>query len=189
MGLDLGRHQRLGVGGLVGLVVAEAAVPDQIDHDVPAPALAVGHRQANRGRAGLDVVSVDVDDRHVEALGHVGRVWGGASVLGVGREPHLVVLDDVDRSPGPVALQRLKVEGLGDDALRREGGVPVQQHWDGSSRVVGEGAALEDRTAGSGRRRSPPGRRTRGDWGWGRGGLRSSPPRWSRKSPGGRSGT
>ena len=46
--LDLGRHQRLRVGGLVGLVVAEAAVADHVDDDVAAPALAVGHRQPDR---------------------------------------------------------------------------------------------------------------------------------------------
>jgi hypothetical protein len=42
--LDLRRHYRLRVGGLIGLVVAEAPVPDQVDDHVPAPALAVGHR-------------------------------------------------------------------------------------------------------------------------------------------------
>ena len=126
--LDLGRHQRLGVGGLVGLVVAEAAVADQVDDDVAAPALAVGHRQPDRADAGLGVVGVDVDDRDVEALRHVGRVRGGAGLLGLGGEADLVVLDDVDGAAGGVAGQRLQVEGLGDDALAGEGGVAVQQH-------------------------------------------------------------
>ena len=49
--LDRRRHQRLRVGGLVGLVVAVAAVADQVDDDVAAPALAVGHRQPDRGDA------------------------------------------------------------------------------------------------------------------------------------------
>ena len=52
----------------------------------------------------LDVVGVDVDDRDVEALRHVGGVGGRAALLGVGREAHLVVLDDVDRAAGRVAV-------------------------------------------------------------------------------------
>ena len=98
--LDLRRHRRLRVGGLVGLVVAEAAVADHVDDDVAAPALAVGHRQPHRRRAGLDVVGVDVDDRDVEALRHVGRVGGRARLFGVGGEADLVVLDQVDRAAG-----------------------------------------------------------------------------------------
>ncbi len=143
MGLDLRRLHRLRVGGLVGLVVAEAPVADHVDDDVAPPALPIGHRQAACRRAGLDVVGVDVDDRHVEALGDVGRVRGGAGVLGVGGETHLVVLDDVDGATGAVALQRLEVERLGDDALRREGGVAVQQDRHGSLRVVGQRRPVE----------------------------------------------
>ena len=42
--LDRRRLLRLGVGGLVGLVVAVAAVADQVDDDVAVELLAVGHR-------------------------------------------------------------------------------------------------------------------------------------------------
>ena len=145
MRFDRRRHRRLRVGGLVGLVVAEAAVADHVDHDVAAPALAVGHRQPDRRDAGLDVVGVDVDDRHVEALGHVGRVGGRARVLGVGGEADLVVLDQVDGAAGRVPLQRLQVEGLGDDALGGEGGVAVQQHRHRALRVVVELRPVEGR--------------------------------------------
>ncbi len=143
MGLDLGGDLRLRVGGLVGLVVAVAAVADHVDDDVAAPALAVGHRQAHRRGAGLDVVGVDVDDRHVEALRHVGGVGGRAGVLGVGGEADLVVLDHVDRAAGRVALQRLQVERLGDHALAREGGVAVQQDRHRALRFVLDPRALE----------------------------------------------
>ena len=153
VGLDRRRHHRLRVGGLVGLVVAEAAVADHVDDDVAAPALAVGHRQAHGGGAGLDVVGVDVDDRDVEALRHVGRVGGRARLLGVGGEADLVVLDDVDRAAGAVALQRLQVERLGDDSLGREGGVAVEQHRHRPSSGRGAARSPRSRTAGSGRRR------------------------------------
>ncbi len=189
VGLDRRRRGRLGVGGLVGLVVAEAAVADHVDDDVAAPALAVGHRQADGRRAGLDVVGVDVDDRDVEPLGHVGRVRGGAGFLGVGGEADLVVLDEVDRAAGAVALQRLQVERLGDHSLGGEGGVAVQQHRHRALRVVAQLGALEVGLQEAGAAGQPPGRRTRGGWDWGRGGPRSSLPCGSRRPPGGRSGT
>ena len=136
--LDLRRHLRLRVGGLVGLVVAVAAVADQVDDDVAAPLLAVGHRQPHRGDAGLDVVGVDVDDRAVEALRHVAGVRGRAVLLRVGGEADLVVGDQVDRAAGRVAGERLQVERLGDHALAGEGGVAVQQHRHRDVRVVVE---------------------------------------------------
>jgi len=70
--VDLLDHQRLRVRGLVLLVVAEAAVADEIDHDVLAEAPAVGHHEPHRGDRRLGVVGVDVHDRRVEALGEVG---------------------------------------------------------------------------------------------------------------------
>ena len=103
--LDLRRHLRLRVGGLVGLVVAVAAVADQVDDDVAAPLLAVGHRQPDGGDAGLDVVGVDVDDRAVEALRHVAGVGGRAALVRVGGEADLVVGDQVDRAAGRVAAR------------------------------------------------------------------------------------
>ena len=60
--LDLVVHQRLRVRGLVGLVVAEAAVADQVDHRVAAELAPEPHRQPDRGDARLDVVGVHVDD-------------------------------------------------------------------------------------------------------------------------------
>ena len=106
--LDQLVHQRLRVGGLVGLVVAEAAVADQVDHDAAAELLAERHRQPHGGDAGLEVVGVHVDDRHVEALGEVRRVARRARLLGLGREADLVVGDDVDRAAGRVAGERLR---------------------------------------------------------------------------------
>ena len=128
MVLDLRVHERLGVGRLVGLVVAEAAVADQVDQRVAPEALAEAHRQPHGGDAGLHVVAVHVDDRDVEALCEVGGVAGRAALLGVGGEPELVVGDDVDRSARVVAVERLQVERLRHHALRREGGVAVDQH-------------------------------------------------------------
>ena len=121
-------HLGLGVGGLVGLVVAEAAVADQVDQHVVPELLAERERQPDGADAGGDVVGVDVDDRDVVALGQIGRPVCRAGIVRVGGEPDLVVLDDVDRAADRVAVDRLQVERLGDHALPRERGVAVDDH-------------------------------------------------------------
>ena len=150
-------HLGLGVGGLVGLVVAEAAVADQVDHHVVAELLAEGEGQPHRAHAGGHVVGVDVDDGNVEALGQIRRVGGGTRVVGVGGEAHLVVLDEVDRPADGVAVQRLEVERLGHHALAGEGGVAVEDHRDGGVGVLVGVRALArglGRARGAGRHRS-----------------------------------
>ncbi len=127
MRVDLLDHQRLRVGGLVLLVVTEAAVADEIDQDVLAEAAPVGHRQPHGGERRLRVVGVDVDDRNVEALGEVRRVARRAPLVRIGGEPDLVVRDQVERAAGRVAREIVEVEGLRDDPLPRERGVAVQQ--------------------------------------------------------------
>ena len=155
MRVDLLDHQRLGVRGLVLLVVTEAPVTDEVDHDVlrePAP---IRHREPHGGDRSLRVVGVDVHDRHVESLCEVGRVPGRASLTRIGREPDLIVRDQVQGAAGRVALEILEVEGLCDDALAREGCVAVQEHRQRDRRIVravlrravgllGAGAALDD---------------------------------------------
>ena len=137
MRVDLPRHDRLGIGGLVLLVVAEAAVADEVDDDVVAEAGAIGEREPDRGDRGLGIVGVDVDDRRVEALREVGGMAGRAALGGVGRETDLVIRDHVQRAARRVALERVEVEGLGDDALPRERRVAVQEHRHRRPRVVG----------------------------------------------------
>ncbi len=120
MVLDPPRHQRLGVRRFVLLVVAEAPVADEVDDHVLAEALPERHRQPDRRDRRFGVVGVDMDDRHVETLGEIARVPGRTTLLGIRREAHLVVGDEMQRSPGRVAVEGLEVEGLGDDALARE---------------------------------------------------------------------
>ena len=102
----LGDHrglQRLRVGRLVLLVVAEAAVADQIDDDVVAEPLPVRQSEPDGRDRRLGVVGVDVDDRRVEALGQVGRVARRPALAGIGREADLVVRDQVQRPARRVA--------------------------------------------------------------------------------------
>jgi hypothetical protein len=77
-----------------------------------------------------------VDDRDVEALGQVAGVARRTTVGGVGREPDLVVRDDVQRSAGRVSTEPLEVERLGDDTLTGKRRVAVDQEWQRDARVV-----------------------------------------------------
>ncbi len=119
----------------------EAAVPDEVDHHVVAELLAIGESKPHRRDRGLGVVGVDMDDRNVEPLGEVARVARRASLGRIGREADLVVRDDVERPARRVAVDRVEVEGLGDDPLAGERGVSVDQDRKRDRRVVDAGAA------------------------------------------------
>ena len=139
--LDRLHHQRLCVGRLVLLVVAEAPVADEVDDDVVAEARPEGHGEPDRGDGRLRVVGVDVEDGRVEALGEVARIPRRAPLGRVGREADLVVRDDVERAARRIAGDGLEVERLCDDALSREGRVTVDENGDGRRRVVLAGGA------------------------------------------------
>ena len=67
-------HERLGVARVVALVVPVAAVADEVDHHVLVEGLPEPEGQPGGPQAGLGVVAVDVEDRRLDHLGHVGRV-------------------------------------------------------------------------------------------------------------------
>ncbi len=141
LALDLLRHQRLRVRGLVLLVVPEAPVPDEVYDEVVAELLPVGERKPDRRQRSLGIVGVHMDDWHVEAFREVARVAGRAPLGWVGREPDLVVGDDVERPAGGVAVDRVEVERLGDDALARERRVAVDEDRERDRRVVDAASA------------------------------------------------
>jgi hypothetical protein len=74
--LDSGIELRLRVERLVGFVMAEAAVADQVNHDVVAELLTEGESKPDCVDARLDVVRVDVNHRYVKALGDIRRPAG-----------------------------------------------------------------------------------------------------------------
>ena len=100
---DLLVHHRLRERRLVAFVVAVAPVADQVDQEVAPEPRAVLPRQARRLEAGDRIVGVDVDDRDLEAARQAAGVAGAVGLGRRGREPELVVGDDVDRAAGVVA--------------------------------------------------------------------------------------
>ena len=162
---DRGREQRLRVRGLVLLVVSVPAVADEVDDDVVAEAAAIREREPDRRDRRLRVVGVDVDDRDVEALREVARVARRAAALGVGREPDLVVRDQVKRAAGRVAVERLEVQRLRHLALARERRVAVDEHRRARRPGRGSRRRPSGRSAPRGRGPRPPGRPPRDGWG------------------------
>ena len=101
--LDRRVHQRLGEARLVALVVPEAAVAPHVDDDVAVELLAELDRQLAAEGDRFGIVAVDVEDRRLDALGHVRRIGRGARELRAGGEADLVVDDEMDRAAGGVA--------------------------------------------------------------------------------------
>ncbi len=120
-------QQRLRERRLVALVVAVAAVADQVDEEVEREALPVGPRQPRRLDAGLGVVGVDVHDWHLEAARQAAGVAGRERLVGLGGEAELVVGDDVDGAADVPAGEAREVERLGDDSLTGERGIAVDE--------------------------------------------------------------
>ena len=91
-------HDRLRRGRLVRLVVAVAAVADEVDHDVLAELHPVVEREARDEDDSLGVVGIHVEDRRLDHLGDVAAIERRSRVRGfAGREPDLVVDHDVQR--------------------------------------------------------------------------------------------
>ncbi len=167
LGLDALVHERLGVARVVPLVVAVPAVADEVDDDVLVEPLAERERQPSGPHAGLGVVAVDVEDRRLDHLGHVGRVHRRPGGFRRGGEAELVVDDDVHRAADPIAGEAGEVQRLGDDALAGERGVAVDEQREdgvvvdpadhrrrravgrrGQPVLLGPGHALDDRVDG-----------------------------------------
>ena len=113
-----------------------AAIADEIDHDVALEAPSEGERETDRRDRRFRIVSVDVDDRDVEAFGEVAGVARRPSFAGVGRETHLVVCNQVKRAARRIALERGEVQRLRDAPLAGEGRVSMNQHREGDVRIV-----------------------------------------------------
>ncbi len=136
MGVDRLVHPRLRDRGVVDLAVAVAAVPDQVDDDVARKRVAERGGQPRDARHGRQVLAVHVEDRDRQPVGDVGGQRRRVQLLLGGREPDLVVDDDVNAATHREAWQVGHVERLGRDALARKRRVSVQHdRHDAPSRV------------------------------------------------------
>ena len=82
-------HLRLGEHGLIPLIVAMAAVADDVNDDVTLPGLPPIGCQLMHSDHCLCVIPVHVEDGRIQGLGNVRAVGRAAALLGVSRESHL----------------------------------------------------------------------------------------------------
>ena len=81
------------------------AIAEHVDDNRLVEFLPIFDRDLGRKYNGFRIVAIDVEDRRVDHLGDVRRIWRRARVTRIGRETDLVVDDEVDRTAGAVALQ------------------------------------------------------------------------------------
>src|SRR5689334_10146836 len=125
--LDRRIHLRLGEARLVALIVAEAPVAPHVDDDVAVESLAEFDRELAAECDSFGIVTVDVEDRRLDALGDIRRIGRRARKLRAGGEAHLVVDDEMNRAAGGVTGQAREAEAFPDHALPRESRVAMEQ--------------------------------------------------------------
>ena len=122
-------HEGLGRRRLVGLVVTQPPITDQIDYHVLVESLPITKRDSHCGNRRFGIVAVNVEHGRFHHLRDVRAIGCGAAVAKVaGREPDLVVDDDMNRPTG-VKLPGLgQLEGLRHHTLPCYRGIPVDEH-------------------------------------------------------------
>ena len=129
MHVDLLIHQRLRDCRRVLLIVAKAAVADDIEHHVAVETEAALHRDLRRERHGFRLIAVHMQHRGFRHLRGVRAVEHGALVAGIRRRKTDLVIDhDVNRAAGPKASGGGEVQRFLHDALARERGVAVNEN-------------------------------------------------------------
>ena len=132
-------HARLRRGRLIRLVVAEAAIADQVNDHVLPELHAVLEGQAADEHHSFRVVPVDMENRRLKHFRHIRAVHGRTRIARIGnREADLVVDDDVQRATGVEGPRLRQLQGFRDDTLTGKCGVAMNldgQH-PGTGRVA-----------------------------------------------------
>ena len=139
-------HHGLRERRLVALVVAVAAVADQIDEEVLPESRAIREGEARRLDARLDFVRVDVDDWDLEAAREAARIERAEQSLVRRREADLIVGDDVDGAAGPYPAAGEKFSVSATTPWPGKGGIAVNEYRQRQRRVeLGGARALDER--------------------------------------------
>ena len=133
-------HQRLGHRGVVAFVVPAATVADDVDDHIALEGLAVGKSEFSDTEHGFGVIAVDVENRRLDGLRHIGGVDRGSRIVREGREADLVVHNDVNRSTGPVRTKLRHLQCFEHHTLTGHSSIAVDQ--DGKNSEAANGAAV-----------------------------------------------
>ena len=109
---DLPIDMRLSKGRLICFVVTLAAVTIHVDYDISAELLAEGERKFCSPDQFHGALSVNVQNRSFNHLGHIGGIGRGPSIRRHGREPYLIIDNDMNCSSRPISRKLRKVENL-----------------------------------------------------------------------------
>ena len=85
---------------------------------------------------GFRIVAIHMEDRRLNHLRDVGRVWREARLTRRRSEADLVVDDDVNRSAGAIAGQLRKSQSFGNDSLPRERSIAMQRDRDDAIAIL-----------------------------------------------------
>ena len=124
---DLAIHDRLRERRFVAFVVTKAAVAEHVDDHW----LVEHHAELDRDLGRIDdsfrIVSVDVENRCLDHLRHIGRIGRRAGKTRIGRETDLVIDDEMERAGHAMAAQSRKPQHFGHHTLAGERRIAVEQ--------------------------------------------------------------
>ncbi len=121
-------HHRLRVSRFVTFVVPPAAIGIHVDDHIAFEFATEIHGQIDDLGDRLGVFAVDMEDRYLQHLGHVGSVGARAGFVRFGGKTDLVIQNDVQRAAGLVALEFTHVERFLNNALAGKGCVAVNEN-------------------------------------------------------------
>ena len=108
--------------------MTEAPVANHVDDHILIEGHPIFHCQAGDEQYRFGIIAVDVKNRGLHHLGHVGAIERRTGVKRVaGGETDLVVDDDMDGAAGAIAAHLRKLQGFHVNALAGKGGIAMDQ--------------------------------------------------------------
>jgi hypothetical protein len=120
--------------------MAVATVSNQIDQKVEPELVAIGPGQAGGLNASHRIIGVHVNDWNFESTRETARVARAVRLFRFGREPKLVIGDDMNDPADLVPVEPRQIQGFRNDTLSRERRIAMDQNCE-------HAACVDDRRA------------------------------------------
>jgi hypothetical protein len=128
-------HERLGETRVVQFIMSHFTVANNINDDVLSESLAVLSSVLKDLGDIFHGVSVNMENRGVNALSDISAVSSRSSLVGSGSKSDLVVNYDVDGTSNVIVFKGLHLKGLLNNTLTCEGCVTMDLDWYHTSSV------------------------------------------------------
>ena len=96
-------HPWLRCGGFVRLIVAVAAIADQVDDDIALKFLPIIKRNLRAKDHRFWVITIDVQDRRVNHFGNIGAIEGTTRIFHFGGEADLIINHHMNGAANAIA--------------------------------------------------------------------------------------